>query len=268
MFNEPNFGFKSTLFEVTDPTWYAPANWNGLRNAASAGHEIGSHTVTHASLGGLTIPQQTIELANSQIAIDANITTQKCVTISYPNCSIGDQALIAQYYIAGRLCFGTINSSSPSNFFTLDSIILGNAGMNTTAGITAKDDAAAASNGWCVFLIHAIDTDNGFSPLSSTILRESLQYLDAHRSTFWVATFANVVCYIKERNDVSVSESSNTGDSITLSVTDTLNNTIYNYPITIRRPLPAGWGSANVSQNGQAVAFIYCGGEFNGVCYV
>ena len=68
-----------------------------------------------------------------------------------------------------------------------------------------------------------------------------------------MSTFSNVVRYIKERNDVSVAETSNTDDSITLQVTDTLNNAIYKYPITIRRPLPEGWGSANVSQNAQAV---------------
>ena len=59
--------------------------------------------------------------------------------------------------------------------------------------------------------------------------------------------------YIKERNAVNVAESSNTGDSITLQVTDTLDNTIYNYPLTIRRPLPAGWLAVKVSQNGLPV---------------
>jgi hypothetical protein len=89
--------------------------------------------------------------------------------------------------------------------------------------------------------------------LPSATLRASLQYLDARRSTYWVSTFGNAVRYIRERNDVSVSESSNDGNNITLQVTDTLNNAIYNYPVTIRRPLPAGWPSAHVSQNGQAV---------------
>jgi len=144
--------------------------------------------------------------------------------------------------------------ATPSNFYTIGCHLLGPCcGNNTLASITSKIDAAGASGGWCVFLIHDLDSGPGFSPLSSTILLQSLQYLDARRSTYWVSTFSNVVRYIKERNDVSVSETSNTGDSITLSVTDTLPNGIYNVPITIRRPLPAGWGSANVSQNGLPV---------------
>jgi peptidoglycan-N-acetylglucosamine deacetylase len=254
MFNEPNFGFKATLFEVTGTTFYMLPNWNGLRDAAAAGHEIGDHTVDHVSLGGLPDADQIYQMSVSKAAIDANIPGNQCLTISYPNCSMGKQSLIDDYFIAGRTCTSTTpNPATPSNFYTIQCTILGNEGTNTLAGITGIDNAAATAGGWAVFLIHAIDGDNGYSPLSSTILRQSLQYLDARRSTFWVSTFGNVVRYIRERNDVSVTESSNSGDSITLQVTDTLSNTIYNYPVTLRRPLPAGWGSANVSQNGLPV---------------
>jgi hypothetical protein len=85
-------------------------------------------------------------------------------------------------------------------------------------------------------------------------LRQSLDYLAARRSTFWVNSFVNVVKYIKERNVSSISETSNDGNNITLSVTNILNSAIYNYPITVRRPLPAHWGSAGVTQNGVAVS--------------
>jgi oligosaccharide reducing-end xylanase len=125
--------------------------------------------------------------------------------------------------------------------------------VRTTANFISRFTTAASQNKWCVFLIHGVDDDGGYSPLSSTILNESLQYLDANRETFWEETFLNVVKYIKERNDVSVSEISNTGDVITVSVTDTLDDAIYSYPVTIRRPVPGGWGSADVSQNGSPV---------------
>jgi oligosaccharide reducing-end xylanase len=247
MFNA--FGFKMTFYPV--PAWSPP--WSSLQNAASQGHEVGSHTVNH-TLAGLDDANQIYQLSQSQIIVNSYIPGNQCLTIAYPNCQMGKQSLIDDYYIAGRICASTTpNPATPSNFYTIQCAVLGNQGTNTLAGITAIDDAAAASGGWCVFLIHGIDSDGGYSPLSSTILNQSLQYLDARRNIFWEATFLNVVRYIKERNDVSVAETSNTGDSITLSVTDTLNNAIYNYPVTLRRPLPAGWGSANVSQNARAV---------------
>ncbi|MGD1042835.1 MAG: polysaccharide deacetylase family protein [Sedimentisphaerales bacterium] len=246
-------GFAGTLFTVTSSSWYMPPNWTGLQNAASNGFEIASHTVDHSDLSGMSSSAQITEYSQSQATINSYIPGNQCLTIAYPNCDEGTQSLISQYYIAGRVCSGQIMPATPSNFYQLSCFILGSAGINTLSGIEAEDNAAASSGGWCVFLIHAMDSENGYSPISHTLFQQSIQYLAANRSTFWVNTFLNVVKYIKERNDVSISESSNTGDSITLAVTDTLSNTIYNYPITIRRPLPAGWGSANVSQNAQAV---------------
>jgi peptidoglycan/xylan/chitin deacetylase (PgdA/CDA1 family) len=241
MFNE--FGYKLTLFTITG----ASPNWPGLRNAASQGHEVASHTVTHPTL---TPSNEVAELSNSKAAIEANVPGQKCVTIAYPYCSPSTPSVTAQYYIAGRHCQGFIEGNTPGNYYQISSLICGNLGaVLTAADFNSRFASVASTKGWCVFLIHGIDSDGGYSPLPSTVLRSSLQYLDARRSTFWISTFGNVVRYAKERNDVTVAESSNTGDSITLHVTDTLDNTIYNYPLTIRRPLPAGWLSVKVTQN-------------------
>jgi hypothetical protein len=252
MFN--SYSYKLTMFEI--PNWNPP--WPSIQAAAAQGHEVASLLMDHADLTTLNETQAIGELSQSQTVINSYIPGNQCLIVGYPFCNVAYQSLIAQYYIAARTCGSSINSSTPTNFYTIDSLIVGSAGsLNTTASITAKDDQAASSGGWVVYLVHAIDNNDsppgGYSPISHIVLNETLQYLDARRSTFWVNTFLNVVKYIKERNDASVSETSNTGDSITLSVTDTLSNTIYNYPITIRRPLPEGWTSANVTQNGQLV---------------
>jgi peptidoglycan/xylan/chitin deacetylase (PgdA/CDA1 family) len=245
MFNE--FGFKLTLYPVIN---WGP-NWTALVNAAAVGHEVGSHTMSHPTLSP---SNEVAELSNSKSTIESNITNQKCVTVAYPFCSPSTLSVTATYYIAGRHCQGWIEPNTPTNMYQISSLICGSAGaVKTAADFNSKFVSVASSKGWCVFLIHGIDNDGGYSPLSSTELRASLQYLDARRSTYWVATFANAVRYIRERNDVSVAESSNTGDSITLQVTDTLDNTIYNYPVTISRPLPDGWQAAKVSQNGQPI---------------
>jgi O-glycosyl hydrolase len=249
LFNQYNFNV--TLFTVTN--WVS--SWSALQSAANQGHEIGSHTVTHLTLSTASTADQTAELTNSQNIINTNITTQKCRTIAYPNCTGGTESLCSQYYIAGRTCSGSINSNTPSNFYALSSFICGSEGtVATLSDFTAKASAAASSNGWCVYLIHGIDDDGGYSPLSSTILSQSLAYFNTNSSTYWVSTFYNVARYIKERNDVSVTVTSSTTNSISLTMTDNLDNTIYNYPLTLRRALPTGWTSAIVTQNGSAVS--------------
>lgn len=244
MFNE--FDFDLTMYPVIN---WSP-DWTALQNAAAQGHEIGSHTVSHPYLNQLTIAQQTAELENSQNTINSYIEGEQCVTLAYPYCVPGDLTLTRQYYIAARHCQGYIEKSTPSNFYQISSIICGSQGsVKTFENFKTKFESAATTNGWCVLLIHGIDNDGGYSPLPSTTLLESLEYLDTYRDKFWVSTFGNVVRYIKERNAASVTESSNQDTGIILQVTDNLDNTIYNYPITIRRPLPPGWSAANVSQN-------------------
>ncbi|MGD0077407.1 MAG: polysaccharide deacetylase family protein [Sedimentisphaerales bacterium] len=262
MFNE--FGFKMTMYPVIN---WGP-NWPALQAAANQGHEIGSHTVTHTNdLNKQPAEQQESELVKSQEIINSRITGQKCVTIAYPFCQPLDKALTEKYYIAARHCQGVIEANTPKDFYQISSIICGSQGsVKTAADFNARFEKAAASKGWCVFLIHGIDDDGGYSPLPSETLRAGLQYLETRKSTFWVATFVNAVRYIRERNDVSVVESSHSDNSITLKVTDTLDNAIYNYPITLRRPLPAGWTAARVSQNGHSADVTVV--EVNSVKYM
>ena len=243
-------GLKMTLFTVT--SWLG--SWSQVQLAASYGDEIASHTVTHASLGSAALATVTNEEANSQSIINSYITDESCLTLAYPNCTVPSETITAQYYIAARVCSGTLVPSSPSDFLQISSYILGNTGSYTTGdSINSLADNAFNAKAWCVYLTHAIDGDSGYSPLSSTALQASVNYTSTNQSKFWVETFGNVVRYIKERNASSVAETINTGDSITVQVTNNLDNSIYNYPITLRRPLPANWPAAAVTQNGRPI---------------
>ena len=248
MFNQ--YDYDGTFFLVTD--WVT--DWTPWQNGAAEGHEMASHTVTHARLKGLNEADQIYEYSVSQDTINTYIPGNQCRTIAYPNCRSGTESLCAQYYIAGRNCSGGYNLPTPDNFYEIKANICGSRGsVKSIADFISKNEAAAAAGGWQMYLLHGIDDDGGYSPLTSTILQESLDYLDARRSTYWVSNMLNVVKYIKERDDVSVTEVSNQGNSITVQVTDTLDNAVYNYPITIRRPLPTGWSAATVKQGGQPV---------------
>ena len=248
MLNE--FDFDATFYPV--PDWSPP--WASLQAAAAEGHEVGSHTMSHSNLSGMSTENQIYEYSTSQSTINSYIPGNQCLTIAYPFCNIGTQSIIDDYFIAGRICGISINPSTPSNFYTIDSIVCGSEGtIKGKLAFVENFTSAAASNGWGVYLLHGIDDDGGYSPFLSERFYLTLQYLDENRDTYWVQTFLNVVRYIKERNDVSVTESASDERTITVQITDTLDNTIYNYPVTIRRPLPEGWPGANATQNGQPV---------------
>jgi len=248
LFNE--YGFRTTMFVPS--SWVK--DWSGLQAAADRGHEIASHTVTHTNLGSLTADQQTAEFKNSQDMINAHIKGHTCRTIAYPYCAPGNDSICASYYIAARHCQGYVESKTPSDFMKISSVTTGSVSSVQTVGdFNRKVEKADSINGWCVFLIHSIDNDGGYSPTQSAVLRSHLDYIRQHSDRFWVAPFGDVVRYIRERDAAIIRETAQSKTSITLQVSDKLENSIYNYPITIRRVLPKTWKSAVITQNGQKI---------------
>ena len=246
-----NYGFEATFYPVIN---WSP-NWSTFQNAANAGHEIGSHTISHPHLGDSSVAVQNEELNESQVDINSHITGQSCLTIAYPYCEPSDDTITAKYYIAARNCQGFIEKTTPDDFYNISSILCGEESdsLTTTDDFNKYANAAVDSNGWSVYLVHGIDSDGGYSPISSTVLDESLQYLETHKDSFWVSSFVNVVRYIRERNCVSVEVTDLFNDSILVTVSDTLDDIIYNYPVTVRRTLPSGWETAQVFQDGDSL---------------
>jgi peptidoglycan-N-acetylglucosamine deacetylase len=246
MFNE--FGFKGTFFVPTDSI----SDWSKLISAADSGHEIANHTVSHLQLNQLSLEQQDYQQTAASNLIDEHITSQKCLTLAYPYCVIGKDSITKKKFIAARGCSGSMEPKTPANMYNISSIICGSLGsIKTEASFKANSDYAAKKNGWVVYLIHGIDNDNGYSPLSSAELRKGLVYLSSEPSKFWVAPFGTVARYIRERNSLKIEETSASGDTITIMVTDTMNNEIFNLPVSIRRSLPEKWYSVSAYQSGK-----------------
>jgi peptidoglycan/xylan/chitin deacetylase (PgdA/CDA1 family) len=249
IFNE--YDYKLTLFTIS--SWIT--NWTDLQNAAKGGHEVANHTHTHPNFNSTTVDKQESELKTCNDLVNLKVTTQQCLTMAYPYCVKGNDALHKKYFIAARGCQGAIEGKTPGDMMNVSSIMCGAVGsVKQVKDFKGKADQAATQKGWVVYLIHGIDNDGGYSPLSSDTLKESLRYLKDNDAKFWVNTFGNVARYVKERNCVSVRETLVSDTSISLSVTDTLKkDEWYNFPLTFRRTLPAGWTSATIIQNGKSV---------------
>ena len=97
--------------------------------------------------------------------------------------------------------------------------------------------------------MHEVNNGNGYSPIAASAIEGNLNYLSQNKGKFWVSTFSNVVRYIKERNAVQIRSVPSETNRFILRVTDNLLDSIYNYPITIRRPIPANWDTVIVSQD-------------------
>lgn len=239
-------GLHMTLFTVTGSM---SPNWTNLKSAFAKGHEIGSHSVTH----GGTMPDA--ECPTSQATIKQNVPGEPCITIAYPNCNIPSPTTnLKRCYIAGRVCDGQQGPKTPSDFWRVSCKMAGSAGVNTASGFNSAADQAASSGGWMVWCHHGVGNDgHGYSNTATDALSANITYLDQKRSTIWTETFGNISRYIYERDSSKITVKSSDDKSITITVTDKMGDSIFNYPLSIRCPLPTGWTTAVVTQKGAVV---------------
>jgi oligosaccharide reducing-end xylanase len=237
-------GFKATFFCIVGNL--TSAQWSTIQNCAAHGHEIGSHTLTHPDLTKLSESQVINEESDSKNLIQAH-TGQNCVSLAYPYCTVPNESVTSQYYSFARSCNGSLVPSSPSDMLRIGAIGPDQNNMNTVS------DNAANGGNWLVWLIHGLDNDAACCPISSSVLQSNINYVAGNPGKWWVDTFGNVSRYIEERNAAVLTVVSNGSSRKTLQLSDNLNNAVFNYPVTLRCPLPAGWQSATVTQNGASV---------------
>ena len=238
-------GLKGTFFVTVDGVTdgYSPP-WNSWRNAAIDGHEIGSHTITHSDLATLPPAQVQDEVAGSKATIDAQVPQQKCLTFSYPFGSFNAavQAVAGNTYIASRGVQCGLNSA-PFDFQNVKAC-----SPDDGDDIYQQSDAAEQQGKWLVAFIHTLDAgrDSCWGSWEIDMWTTYLDYLQ--RKNLWVGTFGAAVKYIKERSSATLSVLSSSSDQMVLSLTDTLDDAIYNQPLTLRSDVPSGWTSVKVEQ--------------------
>ena len=105
------YGFTATFFVITGHVGRSGSmDWDDLREMAGAGMFIGSHTVTHAKLTGVTDTALASELVDSRAAIDREIGETDYV-LSYPNGAY-DPRVIEAARTAGYLMAVGTNSGT------------------------------------------------------------------------------------------------------------------------------------------------------------
>ena len=226
-------------------------NWDNCKATFEKGHEISSHTTDHAS--------STQSFEQSQAAIKKNVPGEMCVTVAYPNCQ-QNGANTSKYFLAGRNCTGSpVNAKTPSNWDQINSQMFGSPRYGNSANdLNNYAEDAVKANGWSVYCFHGIGgQSHSWATIDLNAMKGHLDYLDENRDKIWIETFGNVARYIRERDAADVKEKSSDDNSFTVEVTDDLADSIFNYPLTLRRPLPDDWDEekVTVTQNGDSTGF-------------
>jgi hypothetical protein len=281
------YEFKGTFYVLppylTDslPGIWRYGTWPGFQSLADSGHEIGSHTMNHYDLTTLqwgdVNDDSTLlyELYQSKIFIEQKIPDKKCISLNYPytihNAAVDSAARL--FYESGRTLGQVPNDSSLSEeeWFGLKAkVVLFNEPRNSIDddldelySFLEWTQNSIDNRKWGMIVIHdvvpfvqidsLISLPNPiYEPISNEWLTSLCEFLSPRSSNkeVWVETVGNITRYIKERDNADYQIISSSDQLIQINVSDNLDNSIFNYPLSAYVKVPNNWDSVRTEQNG------------------
>jgi len=243
-------------------------SWKQAKEMAFSGHEIASHSRTHADLTN-TQNDITEELKASKHEILHHIPAyqKRGITFSWPYWRNNNklQKIAGRYYIGARggggdvrfypKRYGGIPEKTPPNFYQINA-------MSVTERYGADQmknlcDITYNAGGWFLTCFHGIDDGKipknavGWDPLLLQHFIAALDYIKNKK--YWIGTFGEVIRYIHERNQAIVTINSKDRNSIRFSVEDGLDDTVYYMPLTIEITVPPHWQKVKIYRNNSYV---------------
>jgi peptidoglycan/xylan/chitin deacetylase (PgdA/CDA1 family) len=272
---------RSTFFIISG-NGYACSfnNWNLIKSAVNAGHEIGGHTVHHPHLTTLDSTHIEYELTVSDDSL-LKILGKKPQIMAYPFGDGGNdsakskivQRLTSKYYIGSRATgnnptgfldyYAYTNPFYPNFYYQI-----GCFGMDSTVTMTKFTsvlDHAISAGGWFIPMYHSIETGS-IMTVSSAMFSRQMDSIKSRSPEVWIAPFGEQLKYHKEKRFAVLTFEYEDAQKLEFNFGDNLPNAEFDQPLTIRLKRPS-WSISNITQNGATLAFIVDGDtvQFNAI---
>jgi peptidoglycan/xylan/chitin deacetylase (PgdA/CDA1 family) len=238
--------------------------WDDYRAYAAEGHEIASHTVTHPRLAVLDEVNMLYELEQSKADIVKFLGEEYTFSAECPYGTEDERVMEYAHKIYPALrnrmpetWLEELNRSSKKQPGMSDKEYvqwqrgpLTNITMETMKSWV--DTCLAHDNIWLVLVFHGVD-GIGWEPRTGAELKEYFTYMKERESDLWVATFAEVTQYLRERKNTTVTSEMD-GNQIVINLTSGLDPVVYNVPVTLKTYIPNRWNTVTVKQqDGQTI---------------
>jgi hypothetical protein len=98
---------------------------------------------------------------------------------------------------------------------------------------------------WANSLYHWVTDKPGTEP--------NLQYVADHADMLWVDTFRTIALYCQERDTTVVTVTQNTASQVAFTLSDDMDDSKYDYPLTIKVRMYPEWSQVSATQDGETV---------------
>ena len=163
--------------------------WAQMKEMSDKGHEISSHSWSHANLKSLTLEEVETEVEKNDSIILARIG-KRPLTFCYPFNAYNEDIL-------------QISSKDRVGTRTKQYGIGGDKSKSTIESLDKWVKELAIAGEWGVAMIHGIAT--GYDAFTSPeILWEHFKRVKALEDNIWVGTYCEVAAYVKERKNIQL----------------------------------------------------------------
>jgi peptidoglycan/xylan/chitin deacetylase (PgdA/CDA1 family) len=233
--------------------------WEDLKRYATEGHEIASHTVTHARLAVLDEQNLLYELEQSKNDIAHFLGEKYTFSAECPYGTEDERVMEYAYKI-----YPSLRNRMPESYLEeLNRSSKKQPGESTKEYVQWQrgplsnvsvdemkawvDTCLVHDNVWLVLVFHGID-GIGWEPRTGKELEDYFKYINDREEQIWVATFADVTKYIRERKNANI-ESEMIGNSIKVNISSDLDPNVYDVPITLKTYIPKSWKSVSINDD-------------------
>lgn len=240
--------------------------WNEIKQFAAQGHEFGSHTISHPRLAVLDEQNLLYEMEKCKAEILKQLGPEHTFSAECPFGTENERVMEYAYKIHPAL-----RNRMPEPF--LEEF---NRGSKMTPATSDKeyvqwqrgplqkttldqmkswvDTLLIHDNVWLVLTFHGID-GVGWEAKPHEDLQEYFSYMKQHEENLWVAPFAEVTKYMRERMNAKLNVLESKG-KIVASVNHTLDPSLYNFPLTLKTYVDPNWKNVSVKQGAKSIAVV------------
>lgn len=254
------YDLRVTWFIVTSSVgkgW--GGTWDGWQRLHAAGHDIQSHTVNHLRTTSPTWKGVEAEYTESIRQIEAAMPGNKVLVLAYPGGkdqdTLNDPELAARHFIGCRGGVGLINPANRINYVRTNSI--GELHVDDPKAPWADMQALFRQNsrkdsayrGWYCSHYHQVKPE--------VREREEGHLAFVHQriqsNDLWLGLFREVVQYGQERDTAHPEVKSAAADKIVLGLTDEMDDTRFDFPLTVKVRVAPSWKAVRAEQGGRRV---------------
>jgi peptidoglycan/xylan/chitin deacetylase (PgdA/CDA1 family) len=234
------------------------SSWDDFRKDVGAGYEIASHSITHATMPGLDEANIRYELEKSKEEIRNQLGEKYTFSVEVPYGYEDDRVMQIAYKI-----YPALRNRMPEPFLkeidrasrvlphpTDKEYVQWQRGPLHATPLSLMeswvDTTCANKDMWLVLVFHGIDS-LGWEWTPIPKLEEYFNYIVAREGQVWVATFGDVTKYMREREAAKVGLVAG-GGAMNVTLTHSLDKTMYDLPLTLKTYIPDGWKMVTVRQ--------------------